>query len=224
MKKRSIFVNGVIIAVAGCLCLSLYRYVVPHKQNVLADQIIDSIGLMVMLLGQYLRISARGYKSESHLNKTVLLTTGPYALARHPMYLASFFIGLGLVILFLDWWMMLIYTGLFLLWYWPQIHNEEQRLKKKFGQAYNDYCKTTPCFFPRLSTVAGLKAKTYLPLKTSWIKKELNMILVWSIVVVVAEGYQDITSFSFEIFLRKALFLLLIFSYFVAFAVLFRDN
>jgi len=224
MKRRSIFVNGIIIAVAGCLCLFLYSQMVPHNRSAVKDQIADSIGLTVILLGQYLRISARGYKSERHIEKTVLLTEGPYAFVRNPMYLASFLIGLGLVILLLDLWMIPVYGGFFLLWYWPQIHDEQEWLVKRFGQEYIDYCKTTPCFLPRLRALVSFKAKTYIPLKTVWIKKEWNTIFIWSLVAVVVEGYQDITSFSFAVFAKEFAFLLLILFYFTAFAILFRAD
>lgn len=222
IKKRSIFLNGVIIAAAGFLCLYLYRYLAQQRQNVLVEQILDPLGLTIILFGQYLRISARGYKFEKHFEKAVLITDGPYALSRNPMYLASFLIGLGLTILLLKWWTLPTYIVFFLVWYWPQIHNEQERLKKKFGQEYTCYCKTTPCFFPRLKTLISFKARKYIPLKMIWIKKEWNTILVWSVVAFVAEGYQDINFYSFGDFVREFILLLLIIFYFTVFAVMFR--
>jgi len=224
MKRRSIFLNGLTIAIAGALILSLYRYIVPHRQTALTDQIIDSLGLTIVLLGQYLRISARGYKSEKLINQDTLITDGPYSLVRHPMYLASFLIGLGLVMLLFIWWGIFVYAVFFLLWYWPQVHNEQQWLIKKFGQQYIDYCKTTPCYFPRLRALVDFRAKKYMPIKPAWIKKEWNTILIWSIVVVAAEGYQDITSFNIQVFLGEFVLLVLIVFYFVGFAVLFRTD
>ena len=222
IKKRSIFLNGVIIAAAGFLCLYLYRYLAQQRQNVLVEQILDPLGLTIILFGQYLRISARGYKLEKHLEKAVLITDGPYALSRNPMYLASFLIGLGLTILLLKWWTLPTYIVFFLVWYWPQIHNEQERLKKKFGQEYTCYCKTTPCFFPRLKTLISFKARKYIPLKMIWIKKEWNTILVWSVVAFVAEGYQDINFYSFGDSVREFILLLLIMFYFTVFAIMFR--
>jgi len=224
MKRRSIFVNGLIVTTVGYLCLLLYRYMIPRKQSAPTDIIVDSIGLTVILFGQYLRISARGYKSEKHLNSNVLVTTSPYAFVRNPMYLASFLVGLGLVIILFQWWVLAVYGIFFLLWYGPQIHNEQQHLIKKFGQDYIDYCKSTPCFFPRPGTLVHFKAKAHILLKLEWIKKEWNTILVWAIVIVVAEGYQDISSFRLEVFIKEILFLLLIFFYFTAFAFLFRED
>ena len=222
IKKRSIFFNGVIIATTGFLCLYLYKYLAPQHRNVLTEQILDALGLTVILFGQYLRISARGYKFEKHFEKAVLITDGPYALTRNPMYLASFLIGFGLMILLLKWWILPIYIVFFLAWYWSQIHNEQELLKKKFGQEYAYYCKTTPCFFPRLKTLISFNARKYIPLKITWIKKEWNTILVWSVVAFVAEGYQDINFYSFGDFVREFILLLLIIFFFTAFAVMFR--
>jgi protein-S-isoprenylcysteine O-methyltransferase Ste14 len=224
MKRRSIFLNGLIIAAGGALTLFLYRHIVPHKQTALTDQIMDSLGLTIVLLGQYLRISARGYKSEKLINHDTLITDGPYSLVRHPMYLASFLIGLGMAMLLFAWWGIVIYAFFFLLWYWPQVHNEQQWLIKKFGQQYIDYCKTTPCCLPRLSALVCFRAKKYMPLKPAWIKKEWNTILIWFIVAVAAEGYQDITSFTLGGFLEEFVLLMLIVLYFVGFAILFRAD
>ncbi len=222
IKKRSIFFNGIIIVASGFLCLHLHRGVVPERQSVLTEQILDSLGLTVILFGQYLRISARGYKYEKHLDGDVLITDGPYALTRNPMYLASFLIGIGLVTLLLKWWMIMVYIAFFLVWYWPQVRNEQKRLGKKFGQDYVNYCKATPCFFPRPATLMNLEMKNYIPIKTAWIKKEWNTILVWSAVAFVAETYEDINFYSFADFAREFIFLLLIIFYFTVFAILFR--
>lgn len=222
MKRRSIFLNGIIMALAGCLIILLYRHIVPHRQSAITDQIIDSAGLTVILIGQYLRISARGYKSERLIEKYMLITDGPYGLVRHPMYLASFLIGLGLVIMLFEWWGVIVYAAFFALWYWPQIHDEQQWLVKKFGQQYLDYCKATPACVPRLKALVSFRAKKYIPLKLAWIKREWNTILIWSLAVAAAEGYQDITSFDLATFSREIILLMLIFFYFVGFAVLFR--
>lgn len=224
MKRRSIFVNGIIAVAAAFLCILLHRYMHPANQSVAADQVLDSIGLTFILFGLYIRISARGYKSEKHLEGFSLLKDGPYALVRNPMYLASFLIGLGAVILLLDWWMVPVYAVFFALWYWPQIHNEEQWLIKKFGQEYIDYRKTTPRFIPRLRTLTSFKAKSYIPLKKIWIKKEWNTILIWSLVAVFAEGYDDISSYGIKDFAKESVILLLIIFYFTAFAFLFREE
>ena len=210
MKERSIFVNRLIIAISGFVCLPLYKYLHSNMQSALADGLLDFCGLVILLFGQYMRISARGYKSEKHLEKSVLITDGPYGFVRHPMYLGGFLIGLGIVVLLLRLWMIPVYLALFFLWYWPQIYNEQRSLLNKFGQRYIDYSKTTPCFFPFLRTLVSFQAQKYFPVKLSWLKKEWNTILVWSLTIVLVEGYEDISSYSFTAFVKEFVFLLLI--------------
>jgi len=224
MKRRSILVNGIIMAAAGFVCLVLYKYLHPNNRNALTDQILDSVGLTLILFGQYIRISARGYKSEALLKNDAIITDGPYAFVRHPMYLASFLIGMGAAVMLFKWWMVAVYLAFFLLWYGPQIRTEQQWLLKKYGQQYIDYCKKTPCFFPRMKTLISFRAKKYIPLRLAWLKREWNTILVWSIVIVVVEGYQDIHLYTLSGFLRELIFLLLIVFYFAAFAFMFREG
>jgi len=224
MRGRSIFLNGIIVAIAGFVCVLFYNRLHPNKQSALAELTLDSVGLTIILFGQYIRISARGYKSESRSEDNGLITKGPYAIVRHPMYLASFLIGLGIVVILLNWWMLPVYLGFFALWYWPQVRNEEQRLVKKFGQQFLDYRSTTPTFFPRLRDILSLNSAKYLPIKLAWLKLEYNTILALSVVVVLAESYEDITSYGLSDFLIELLFLLLIVFYFTAFALLFRER
>jgi len=147
-RRRDIFINGIVISVVGFICLLLHKYMLPYAQSLFSEEILDSVGFIIVLSGQYLRISARGYKSKKHIHKDTLITSGPYALVRNPMYLGSFLIGLGMVILLFRLWVIPVYTTMFSLWYGHQIYDEQQRLKEKFGQEYIDYCKQTPCFFP----------------------------------------------------------------------------
>jgi protein-S-isoprenylcysteine O-methyltransferase Ste14 len=196
MIRRSIFVNGLIVTAVGIGLLLLYKPLFGGKENVLADHIADAAGMVIILLGQYIRASARGYKSERHIEKDKLITDGPYELVRNPMYLASFLIGLGMVLIILRLWMVPVYLLFFLLWYWPQIHNEQKWLVGKFGQQFTDYCSTTPCFFPRLRGLLGLRQKEHLPIKLSWLRKELNTILMWFVIVFASEGYKDIKAYG----------------------------
>lgn len=79
-----------------------------------------------------------------------LVTTGAYKYFRHPLY-AAFLSGfnLGLALLLNNW----IYIGWAILLHpiWHlNVVSEEKMLRRQFGQDYDDYCKTTGRFFPRL--------------------------------------------------------------------------
>lgn len=222
MRRRSIFVNGVIITAVGFLCVLLYKYLRPGNRNPLVDGVVDVVGLMIILFGQYIRASARGYKSERHIEGAVLITDGPYAFVRNPMYLASFLIGLGIVVMLIEWWVIPAYLAFFLFWYYPQIRNEEKWLVKKFGQEYTEYCGGVPCFLPRLRSLISFDAKKYIPLKPAWLKREWKTILAWSLVVVIAEGYEDISSYGLAVFAKRLAFLVLVVFLFAVFAIFLR--
>ncbi|MFH1613840.1 MAG: isoprenylcysteine carboxylmethyltransferase family protein [Planctomycetota bacterium] len=224
IKKRSILFNGIVAVGVAFLCLSLHKYIVPQRKSVLLEQFLDSVGLTIMLLGLYLRISARGYKLEKHLDTGGLIKDGPYSLTRNPMYLGSFLVGFGVIIMLFIWWMLLVYMVFFLVWYWPQVYYEQKWLVRKYGQAYLDYCTSTSCFFPRFKTLVSFNARKHMPLKIKWIKREWNTLLVFSLIALIAEGYQDYNFYGFADFAREGLFFLLIIFYFVLFGVLFRTD
>ena len=79
-----------------------------------------------------------------------LNTTGMYSIVRNPLYLANFLVGLGVAMLLGVWWLPVIYTLLFLLYYERIIFAEERFLAGKFGEAYVAWSSQTPMLLPRL--------------------------------------------------------------------------
>lgn len=77
-----------------------------------------------------------------------LVTSGPYALVRHPMYLGILLTGLGGILMYRTWTLVFIaLTGMGLV---LRARREEQALAAEFGQAWQDYCRRVPAFFPRI--------------------------------------------------------------------------
>jgi protein-S-isoprenylcysteine O-methyltransferase Ste14 len=77
-----------------------------------------------------------------------LVTIGPYRYVRNPIHIGQgiFFIGLGLylqspaVLLFSAAWLLFCHLYVVLI--------EEGSLKKKFGEAYEEYCRAVPRWIP----------------------------------------------------------------------------
>lgn len=92
-------------------------------------------GCVVMTAGELLRIWAAG-----HIEKSREITrSGPYRWTRHPLYLGSFIIGLGIAIVSarsVVAGLVLLYTGATLS---AAMWAEEAHLRDKFGGAYDDY-------------------------------------------------------------------------------------
>lgn len=92
-------------------------------------------GAVIALLGEGIRIWAAG-----HLEKGREVTSsGPYALTRHPLYLGSSVIALGLAIACASVPAAAIVIGYMALTLTAAIRTEEAHLTEKFGAAYPDY-------------------------------------------------------------------------------------
>jgi protein-S-isoprenylcysteine O-methyltransferase Ste14 len=103
------------------------------------------IGAVLAALGAVIRGWAAGT-----LKKNVELTThGAYAHTRNPLYLGTFFIGLGIMIAggrvsFLVAFLV-FYAGI----YGTTMYREARYLERVFGDAYRTYAANVPLFLPR---------------------------------------------------------------------------
>lgn len=175
MKKR-IKVHGFLIFVAAILVAVFPKFFLrPEKSNY--DLIFFLIGLALLSLGFYLRICARGFKSEHSDNSRKLVTSGPYSLTRNPMYLGIFLIALAVILLGFKVWMFLAFLVFFAACYVRLMHQEEKKLLEFFGESYLEYKNKTPLFIPRLSDLFKKDALNSLTIKLSWVKKEISTII-----------------------------------------------
>lgn len=117
------------------------------------DFFADVLGIGSLALGALLRIwavSHAGRHTRSRKIKgTELVTTGPYAFMRNPIYLANFFIGLGLVVLAEAFFLLPGYLVIFGLPYRHIVRQEESFLRIQFGAEFERYCRIVPRWFPR---------------------------------------------------------------------------
>ncbi len=78
-----------------------------------------------------------------------LVTSGPYARVRHPLYTAMFGYGIGVALVTAHW----VFIGLALLVIGGtavRVPREEQMMIEEFGEAYRAYMKRTGRFWPPL--------------------------------------------------------------------------
>lgn len=78
-----------------------------------------------------------------------LVTTGPYAVVRHPIYLGliDFIIGSAL---FLNDAALLVVALLFVVWFRAQLRIEERFFEGHFGEEWARYRAEVPALFPRV--------------------------------------------------------------------------
>jgi protein-S-isoprenylcysteine O-methyltransferase Ste14 len=78
-----------------------------------------------------------------------LVTTGPYARVRHPLYSSVFGWGLSLVLLTAN-WIFVAVTVLSIVGLLWRIPREEQMMMEAFGEEYRSYIQHTGRLFPKL--------------------------------------------------------------------------
>jgi len=77
-----------------------------------------------------------------------LVTTGPYALLRHPMYLGGLLAELGALLLYRTWFTMVILVVIPFLAL--RARREEEALAAQFGDQWAAYHRRVPAWLPRL--------------------------------------------------------------------------
>jgi protein-S-isoprenylcysteine O-methyltransferase Ste14 len=187
MKKR-IQIQLTLIFLAGIALVLLHRYLFPLERS----ETLEIIGVIMVLAGYLLRISARGTKAELNPDGKTLIVQGPYALTRNPMYLGTLLIGLGIILVLLRWWVGVIFLLIYLAIYIPQINREEKTLASRFGDTFKQYCRVTPKFIPRFIKLLRTKPGDYLKIKSGWLKKELRSLILLLLFMAAIKIWQDL--------------------------------
>jgi len=109
-------------------------------------------GIGYIIAGVLIRLWSNGYA----IKNDKLSTCGPYAFVRNPLYLGTFLIAIGFVIVLKSEppWLEWSAGGIFLLalsfMYYRTINAEQGMLLAKFKNAYKDYCQRVPAMLPAL--------------------------------------------------------------------------
>lgn len=111
------------------------------------------LGLAVVLAGLGLRfwcVSHIGTISRTRAARLgPLMTAGPYALVRNPLYVGNFLIWTGFALASGLLWMVPVAWAIFALQYTAISRFEEAALIEHFGPAYLAYMETVPRWSPR---------------------------------------------------------------------------
>jgi len=116
------------------------------------------LGIALIVLGECLRLWADGYVGHVKVNWTqkwrgdpkigCLVTAGPYAFVRHPLYLGTFLIGAGFCFIAGNLWVSLAALGFFLVIYRRKMIQEELLLRDEVGTPYLAYQAAVPRWLP----------------------------------------------------------------------------
>jgi protein-S-isoprenylcysteine O-methyltransferase Ste14 len=107
-----------------------------------------AIGGVLSLIGLWIRGWAAGtIHKDEHLT-----TTGPYSRVRHPLYLGSLFLGLGVSLAGGHWIWPAVYVLYFAGVYGKTMAEEDRRLTGLFPADHPDYLRRVPGFVPHFGS------------------------------------------------------------------------
>lgn len=76
-----------------------------------------------------------------------LITSGPYAIVRHPMYTGLICAALGSLLIYYTW--TTVYIACFAPLMIVRARREETAIAMEFGEQWHEYCQRVPAFIPR---------------------------------------------------------------------------
>lgn len=156
-----------IIAVVAVIARILFFRIQPRDPFDYLDPV-SMAGDVLLLLGLLLRSWAASviHKREE------LATAGPYSLCRHPLYAGSTMMTVGFMLLLGDAISAAILLPVVAFTLVIAITSEEGILAKQFGDAWTEYCQTTPAF-PSVSLPAGWGS---VSLDQWWVNREYEAV------------------------------------------------
>ena len=115
-------------------------------------------GFAVLLLGELIRfwgvsIAGSETRTTGKVGGTFLITNGPFAYVRNPLYVGNMlmYAGIGIMSMALFPWLLIVAVAWFYLQYYLIVTNEEEYLRGQFGAEYTEYCRNVRRFIPRLT-------------------------------------------------------------------------
>jgi protein-S-isoprenylcysteine O-methyltransferase Ste14 len=105
-----------------------------------------ALGAAVALVG----LLVRGAAASSLPKHEALVTSGPYAFTRHPLYFGSALMASGFAIAGGSWVVALLGAAYFMLFYPGAMKREEEKLRARYGSRFDDYAARVPRFWPRV--------------------------------------------------------------------------
>lgn len=119
------------------------------------NPVFELVFLGVSLVGQVIRAVTIGGTPKGTSGRNIkgqiaeqVNTTGIYSVVRHPLYLGNFFMFLGPVLFIRSSWFTVLFALAYWIYYERIMFAEEQFLRKKFGEEYDNWSFRVPAFIP----------------------------------------------------------------------------
>lgn len=153
-------------------------------------------GIALIALGEFIRLWANGYVGTVKVNQAsrqdskigMLVTAGPYAFVRNPLYFGSLLMAMGFCAIVGQLLLGAVTVGAFLLVYRQKIQEEERTLAGECGEAFARFCAAVPRLFPTWRRYADRQGRW------SWAGIQASRewkTCVWAVVGVIALYFRE---------------------------------
>lgn len=182
MLGRFLFTYRSFVPVPIALALVFVHYREIRLASVIAT------GVLLVAVGQGVRLWAVrhiGTISRTRANRYgPLISDGPYALVRNPLYIGNFFLWIGFVVWSGLLWMLPVALVIFLLEYVAITGFEAALLREKYPEAYAQYAAAVPAWLPRLGNLAeALASRGAHPWREVFFSERGTLIAVFAMTV-----------------------------------------
>ena len=161
------------------------------------------IGLVITITGQAIRGATIGLAyiirggKEGKVYAEELVTTGIFSHCRNPLYVGNILMLLGVGVLSNSLLYVAVIMPLFMVIYQAIVLAEENFLRSKFGDSFNQYCSRVNRWIPSLKGISSTFNSMHFKWKR-WILKEYNTQYVWltGIVLILLFKFPQLTDFN----------------------------
>jgi len=116
-----------------------------HPWAIPGGGVVTVAGLVLVLIGVSLTFWSAVIFRRAHTTiipweqVSAIVTTGPFAFSRNPIYLADAIAFVGLTMVIRSWWPLLVLPGILIVIRRQVIDREERYLTDRFGEPYRAY-------------------------------------------------------------------------------------
>jgi protein-S-isoprenylcysteine O-methyltransferase Ste14 len=136
-------------------------------------------GIGFIIAGLLLRLWANCYA----IKMEKLTTCGPYAYVRHPLYLGTMLLSIGIILyLNLKWWGLLFFAVIAVV-YGRTVKIEEKMLEDKFKERYRAYKNKVPAFLP--TVFAYRQGEKWKASFATLLRSQEYKLLFWTIILLI---------------------------------------
>jgi len=171
--------------VLAAVTLDWRAHIFPGPGGADVDSALNVVGLALCVVGAALRFCTIALvpKGTSSNNRVLavqgLNTTGPYAVLRHPLYLANGHILLGLLCIAHAPWSWALGLGYFVATYAFIVRAEDRLLEATFGDAWREWAARVPTWVPKLSALPAAFSGPFAWKRAAL--REVNTLVAWGV-------------------------------------------